>query len=70
MVTNGILPIDQLREHTGPCALLTKRIPKNVFETLYGIKIQIFSEEEREPTSEELLRPYASRFKYFLDAIS
>jgi large subunit GTPase 1 len=66
MVTNGILPIDQLREHTGPCSLLTKRIPKTVFETIYGIKIQIFSEEEREPTSEELLRPYASNFLLYL----
>jgi large subunit GTPase 1 len=35
----GVLPISQLRDHIGPCQLMTRRIPKRVFEHTYGIKI-------------------------------
>ena len=40
MVCDGILPIDQMREHRGPIALLCQRIPPHVFETIYGIQFQ------------------------------
>ncbi|CAG8692878.1 979_t:CDS:2, partial [Acaulospora colombiana] len=63
MVCNGVLPIDQLREYTGPVALITQRIPKYVLETIYGIKIKIKSMEEGgtgTPTAEELLVAYAT----------
>ncbi len=63
MVTNGILPIDQLREHIGPMQLVGQRIEKSVLEAIYGIKIPTLdgegSEENRPPTAEEILRPYA-----------
>lgn len=65
MVTNGILPIDQLREHTGPSALVSQRIPKSVLEKVYGIYIKTRDEEgvliDRTPTAEEFLRTYASK---------
>ncbi|KAJ1564407.1 hypothetical protein HK096_008128, partial [Nowakowskiella sp. JEL0078] len=66
MVCNGILPIDQLREHTGPVALLAERIPRKLLEVLYGIRIVMKNVEGlevddsvRKPTSEEILQSYA-----------
>jgi len=64
MVCNGILPVDQLREYTGPVGLLCRHIPREVLEAFYGIRIKIRDEGEegyvsRPPTSEEFLRPYA-----------
>jgi large subunit GTPase 1 len=40
MVCDGILPIDQLREHRGPVALVCKRIPKRVLELTYGLDFE------------------------------
>ncbi|KAI8621922.1 hypothetical protein BC830DRAFT_1211636 [Chytriomyces sp. MP71] len=45
MVVNGILPIDQLREHTGPATLVAQRIPKHALQTIYGIRIRAFDSE-------------------------
>ncbi|KAF3770669.1 P-loop containing nucleoside triphosphate hydrolase protein [Cryphonectria parasitica EP155] len=62
LVCNGVLPIDQLREFTGPGALVAKRIPKSFLEALYGITIHMRPLEEGGtgvPTSQELLRAYA-----------
>jgi len=64
MVCNGILPVDQLREYTGPVGLLCRHIPREVLEAFYGIRIKIKDENEegyipRPPTSEEFLCPYA-----------
>src|SRR5579862_8547470 len=62
LVCNGILPIDQLREFTGPTALVAQRIPQAFFEALYGLKIQTRPLEEGGlgvPTAEELLVAYA-----------
>ncbi|PVU86180.1 hypothetical protein BB561_006792 [Smittium simulii] len=63
MVCNGVLPIDQLREYSGPAALISRRIPKWVIEATYGINIYIKSAEEGGdgiPTAEELLISYAA----------
>lgn len=60
LVVNGILPIDQLREWTGPAELISRRIPKNVLEQLYSFKI--YSKEEGVVTGEELLISFASTF--------
>ncbi|KAI9202184.1 P-loop containing nucleoside triphosphate hydrolase protein [Polychytrium aggregatum] len=63
MVLNGVLPIDQLREHTGPAGLLTQRIPKVALEGIYGLRIRTRDAEgleiDRAPTGEELLSAYA-----------
>ncbi|PSR97178.1 hypothetical protein BD289DRAFT_480341 [Coniella lustricola] len=62
LVCNGVLPIDQLREFSGPGALVAKRIPKSFLEALYGITIRMRPLEEGGtgvPSSEELLRAYA-----------
>lgn len=65
MVCNGVLPIDQLREFTGPAALVAQRIPKEVLEAIYGFKIRTRPAEEGGdgvPTGEELLIAYASKY--------
>lgn len=63
LVVNGILPIDQLREFTGPSALVAQRVPKWVLENVYGIKIRTRDAEgvqvNRKPTGTELLVAYA-----------
>ncbi|KAI9231375.1 hypothetical protein MVEG_06389 [Podila verticillata NRRL 6337] len=62
MVCNGVLPIDQLREFTGSVGLVAQRIPREVLEAIYGIKIAVLSEEEGGsgvPTAEEFLIAYA-----------
>jgi len=37
MVCDGILPIDQMKDYRPPIALVCQRIPRRVFELLYGI---------------------------------
>lgn len=61
-VCNGVLPIDQLREHSGPCGLVAQRIPKGVLEATYGIRIRTVPIEDGGtgiPTSIELCSTYA-----------
>ena len=62
LVCNGILPIDQLREFTGPAGLVAKRIPQIFFEALYGVRVHTRPLEEGGsgvPTAEEILTAYA-----------
>ena len=62
LVCNGILPIDQLREFTGPAGLVAHRIPKPFFEALYGVKVHTQPSEEGGtgiPTAQEILTAYA-----------
>ncbi|KAI1746276.1 hypothetical protein F4680DRAFT_400920 [Xylaria scruposa] len=62
LVCNGVLPIDQLREFTGPAALITHRIPQPFLEAIYGIHIKTRPLEEGGtgiPTASELLAAYA-----------
>lgn len=62
LVCNGVLPIDQLREYTGPGTLITRRIPQPFLEAIYGIRIETRPLEEGGtgvPTASELLQAYA-----------
>ncbi|TFK30816.1 P-loop containing nucleoside triphosphate hydrolase protein, partial [Coprinopsis marcescibilis] len=62
LVCDGVLPIDQLREYTGPVALIARRIPQKVLETIYGLSIKIISVEERgtgKVRPEDFLQAYA-----------
>ncbi|XP_023298222.2 large subunit GTPase 1 homolog [Lucilia cuprina] len=61
MILNGILPIDQMRDHVPPVNLLCSRIPRHILEDKYGIIITKPIEGEdpnRCPHSEELLLAY------------
>lgn len=63
LVCNGILPIDQLREFTGPAGLVAQRVPQAFLEALYGINIVKRPLEEGGtgiPTAEEILIAYAT----------
>ncbi|KAJ5626882.1 Large subunit GTPase 1 [Penicillium herquei] len=62
LVVNGVLPIDQQREFTGPAGIVAHRIPKHFLENVYGVKIKTRPIEEGGtgiPTASELLRAYA-----------
>jgi large subunit GTPase 1 len=57
LVTNGVLPIDQAREFTGPIGLIAQRIPKMWLEAIYGFSIKTRPIEEGgtgQLTAEEL----------------
>ncbi|KAG8624063.1 hypothetical protein KVT40_009039 [Elsinoe batatas] len=59
LVVNGVLPIDQLREWTGPMGLVAQRVPQFWLEGTYGMKIDVRPEEEGgtgTPTGEEVAR--------------
>ncbi|KAK3879977.1 hypothetical protein Pcinc_015504 [Petrolisthes cinctipes] len=61
MIISGILPIDQMRNEVPPVSLVASRIPRKVFENMYGITLPKPREGEdpdRPPTSEELLNAY------------
>ncbi|KAI0347833.1 P-loop containing nucleoside triphosphate hydrolase protein [Trametopsis cervina] len=62
LVCDGVLPIDQLREHTGPVSLVVKRLPTEVLEAIYGLSIRCKSVEEGgtgKITAEDFLITYA-----------
>jgi large subunit GTPase 1 len=62
LVVNGVLPIDQLREYSGPGTLVATRIPRAFIEAIYGIQIRTRPLEEGGtgiPTGDELLNAYA-----------
>jgi large subunit GTPase 1 len=64
LVCDGVLPIDQLREYTGPVSLVTNRLPKEILEATYGLTIRTVGREDggdNTVTSEGLLVAYASR---------
>lgn len=61
MILNGILPIDQMRDHVPAVNTLCTLIPRHVLENTYGIMIPTLEDGEdpnRPPYSEELLNAY------------
>lgn len=64
LVCDGVLPIDQMREYTGPTSLLVQRIPRDVLETVYGLNIKVKGVEEGgdgKVTAENFLISYAGK---------
>ena len=62
LVCDGVLPIDQMREFTGPISLVVKRLPREVLEATYGLSIKVSSVEEGgdgNVTAENFLIAYA-----------
>ncbi|XP_012221126.2 large subunit GTPase 1 homolog [Linepithema humile] len=62
MILNGILPIDQMRDHVPAITLVATLIPRHVLEDLYGFMLPVPTEgedAERAPTAEELLNAHA-----------
>lgn len=46
MVCNGVLPIDQLRDHVAPIAHVVQRIPRSGFERRYGFSLPLAPDED------------------------
>lgn len=68
LVCDGVMPIDQMREHTGPVELITRRIPQAVLEGIYGLKIVTVPVSEGGtgiPTAREFLTTYGIARGYF-----
>lgn len=63
LVCNGVLPIDQLREHIPPVSVVCQRVPKFYLEAFYGIHIPVQKVEDGGngvyATARELLNAYA-----------
>ncbi|KAK7579639.1 hypothetical protein V9T40_000268 [Parthenolecanium corni] len=62
MIINGILPIDQMKDHVPSINLICTLIPRSILENKYGIMIPKPEEGEdpnRPPYSEEFLNSYA-----------
>ncbi|PIC54906.1 hypothetical protein B9Z55_000004 [Caenorhabditis nigoni] len=55
MFLNGILPIDQMRDHFGPTSLLLSRVPVHVIEAMYSIMLP----EMENPSAINLLNSLA-----------
>lgn len=67
LIVNGILPIDQMRDHWPPVNLVCSYIPRVTLEALYGINLPSPLEGEdpdRSPTAEEVLTTYGSMRGY------
>ncbi|XP_029651704.1 large subunit GTPase 1 homolog [Octopus sinensis] len=61
LIINGILPIDQLRDHVPPVSLVCQQIPRTILEDIYGIMIpkpDEYDDPDRPPTALELLNAY------------
>ncbi|KAJ1301757.1 hypothetical protein OPQ81_008986 [Rhizoctonia solani] len=65
LVCDGVLPIDQMREHIGPIGLVVQRIPRGILEGTYGLRIRRRGVEDggdgdgEQVTAEDLLISYA-----------
>ncbi|GAB1603812.1 large subunit GTPase 1 homolog [Argonauta hians] len=63
LIINGILPIDQMRDHVPPVGLVCQQIPRTILEDTYGIMIpkpDEFDDPSRPPTALELLNAYGA----------
>lgn len=68
MILNGILPIDQMRDHVPPVNVLCTQIPRHILEDKYGIMIAKPPEGEdpsRPPYAEEFLLSYGCTVKNY-----
>lgn len=62
MICDGVLPIDQMREYSAPVDLVCRRIPRDILEATYGIRIDVKEVEDGgsgKVTWEDLLSAYA-----------
>ncbi|KAF9456157.1 P-loop containing nucleoside triphosphate hydrolase protein [Collybia nuda] len=62
LVCDGVLPIDQMREYSGPISLIIQRIPTDVLQAVYGLTVKVRSIEEGgngKVTAENFLIAYA-----------
>jgi large subunit GTPase 1 len=66
LICDGVLPIDQMTEFTGPVGLVVQRIPKDILENTYGITI-VTKPYQETITYSDLLSTYASTLSIRID---
>lgn len=65
MVVDGVLPIDQMKEYSAPVDLVCQRVPREIIEGTYGIRIDVKEVEDGGTGKmgwEEMLSAYASEY--------
>jgi large subunit GTPase 1 len=63
LVCDGVLPIDQMKEYTAPMELVCRRVPREVLEGTYAIRIEVREIEDGgtgKVGAEDFLSSYAS----------
>ncbi len=63
LVCNGVLPIDRLTDVRQPVAIVAKRIPRQLIERVYKMKLPLpalHEDQNRNATAGELLRAYSA----------
>lgn len=64
LVCDGVLPIDQMREYTAPMELVCRRVPREILEGTYAIRIEVREIEDGgtgKVGAEDFLSSYASK---------
>lgn len=56
MLVNGVLPIDQMKDHMTAIDVLVSQIPRHVFEDIYGLAFE--QSASQEVSSDDLLNSY------------
>lgn len=56
MVVNGVLPIDQMKDHIGPVRLIVERVPRAFLEEIYGLAFDI--DAKQNIIAEDLLNAF------------
>mmetsp|Transcript_2777 Transcript_2777/g.5050 ORF Transcript_2777/g.5050 Transcript_2777/m.5050 type:complete len:540 (-) Transcript_2777:15-1634(-) len=68
MICSGVLPINQMRDYTGPATVITSKVPKHLLEAAYGLTIErdldVKDNRSRPPTSSEFLSAYCKLKSY------
>lgn len=66
LVCDGVLPIDQMKEYTAPMELVCRRVPREVLEGTYAIRIEVREIEDGgtgKVGAEDFLSSYASEWR-------
>lgn len=67
MIASGVLPIDRMTEHREAVQVVANRVPRNVIEDVYNIKLpkpKPYEPQSRPPLAVELLRTYCASRGY------
>ncbi|XP_071706686.1 GTPase LSG1-2-like [Rutidosis leptorrhynchoides] len=67
MIASGVLPIHRMTEHREVVQVVADRVPRNVIESVYNIKLpkpKPYEAENRPPFASELLRSYCASRGY------
>ncbi|KAM7259903.1 hypothetical protein ACFE04_015644 [Oxalis oulophora] len=67
MMASGVLPVDRMTEHREAIQVVADRVPRNVIENVYKIKLpkpKSYESQSRPPLASELMRSYCASRNY------